>query len=503
MKILFFMSHGILARNFEWVLRELDSRGHRVHVALDVMSKTGISETNRVLEEVARECPRVTFGPAPPRKRAGIAVAGRGFRLALDYLRYLEPDYADAEKPRARLAARIPRALRIMGAPIVRSARGRAAARAILRLADEGVPVAAGLERFVREFEPDAILVTPLVDPGSPQTDYVRCAGQMGVPSVLAVHSWDNLTVKGGMYELPDLVAVWNDVQRSEAVRLHGVPEERVVVTGAVAYDHWFRWDAAHPRKEFCEAAGLDPARPFVLYLGSSRFIAPEESEFVREWNERIRTASPELADLQVLLRPHPLNPFVGAAPAGLVVATARDAEPFDRGSRASYFDAIHHAAAVVGILTSGMIEAAIVDRPVHTVLVDRYRDTQRETVHFRHLLPENGGMLIVGSSYREHAEQLLRSCSGESSARNGTFVASFIRPAGAASASSILADVVERLAAAPAARIERRLRPGATLLARAGWAVLRVFLVAHESKGKKNASSASESAREDALAAP
>ncbi|MGI8421917.1 MAG: hypothetical protein ACR2MU_06620 [Gaiellaceae bacterium] len=481
MNVLFFMSHGLLARNFEWLLRELTRRGHRVHVALDHMDKPGMANTNNVLEEIARECPGLSFGSAPTRGRATISFAGRAFRLVLDYLRYLEPGYADAEKPRARMTARIPRSLRLVSAPLLRSPRGRASIGGLLRLADEGVPVDGGLTRFVSAFAPDVILVTPLVDPGSPQTDYVRAARTLEIPSLLAVHSWDNLTLKGGIHEVPDVVAVWNDVQRQEAVRLHGIPSSRVVVTGAVAYDHWFDWEPASTRAEFCAAAGLDPERAFLLYLGSSRFIAPDESTFIREWNSRIRQDSPELADVQVVLRPHPLNPFVGETPEGLHIAAARDVEPYDADSRASYFDAIHHSAAVVGILTSGMIEAAIVDRPVHTLLVDRYRDTQRATAHFRHLLPENGGMIIVGGSYDEHADQLRRSLLGEAWGRNRPFVDSFVRASAAgASASSVLADAIEALPGMQAAVVARPAgrRAAAAVVARTAWALMRLVLL-------------------------
>jgi len=433
-----------------------------------------------VLEEISADHPEITFGLSPP--RAGtLSLAGRGFRLMLDFIRYLEPSYAGAAKPRARMTGRIPNPLRSALAPILRSPRGRAWTRAVLTLADEGVPVDSEVERFMRSFAPEAVVVTPLVDPGSPQTDYVRCAGKLGIPSVLAVHSWDNLTLKGGIHALPDRVAVWNHAQREEAVHLHGVPGDRVVITGAVAYDHWFDWRPSTSRPAFCGAVGLDPDRPFILYLGSSRFIAPDESDFFREWNQRIRKESPELANVQVLLRPHPLNPFSGPVPENVRLAPVSPAEPADPTSRAAYFDALHHSAAVMGVLTSGLIEAAIVDRPVHTLLVDRYRSVQDATVHFGYLLPENGGMLIVADDYLEHAGLLARSLQGDRSSRNRPFVDSFVRPPlPAVSASSVLADSIEELMGtktAVPARSPRR-RVVAVALAYSGASVLRVLLL-------------------------
>lgn len=484
------MSHGLIARNFEWVLCELEARGHRIHVALDHVDKPGLTGTTSVLERIARDRPGLTFGPAPPRDPSSISAAARGFRLVLDYVRYLDPGYADAEKPRARVSGAIPRTLRLLVARPLRSARGRAVIRALMKLADDGVPAGNEVKQFVRAFGPDAILVTPLVDAGSPQTDYVRCARELGVPSLLPVHSWDNLTLKGGIHEVPDVVAVWNDAQREEAVCLHGVVAARVIVTGAVAYDHWFDWKPSSSRAEFCESVGLDPKRPFLLYLGSSRFIASGESEFFREWNRRIRESSPELANVQVLARPHPLNPFAGKVPRGVRIATTRAMDPSDVASRSAYFDAIYHSAAVVGILTSGMVEAAIVDRPVHSVLVERYRDIQGTMAHFHHLLPENGGMLIVADGYEEHVDQLRRSLFGKPSALNRPFVASFVgRSDSSASASSRLADAVEGLAGTETT-IERSFarRASAAVVARVGWVLFRLFILVRGRDGVRRA---------------
>ena len=71
---------------------------------------------------------------------------------------------------------------------------------------------------------------------------------------MLGVGSWDHLTTKGLIHEVPDRVLVWNEAQKQEAIALHGVPAERVLVTGAQAYDHWFA-DAALARSRRRSAA--------------------------------------------------------------------------------------------------------------------------------------------------------------------------------------------------------------------------------------------------------
>ena len=157
---------------------------------------------------------------------------------------------------------------------------------------------------------------------------------------------------------------------------------ESVVVTGAPAYDHWFDWQPGLTREEFGAAAGLDPSRPIVLYAGSSEFIAPDEPAFVRRWVEAVRAQGGSLADAGLLVRPHPLAAFglpraPDRRPAGLGLAgvTGSSRSPARRGRTTSTRSTTRDA--VVGINTSAQIEAAIVGRPVYTILDDEFAETQ------------------------------------------------------------------------------------------------------------------------------
>jgi hypothetical protein len=108
----------------------------------------------------------------------------------------------------------------------------------------------------------------------------------------------------------------------------------------------------------------------------------------------------------------------------------------------------------VVGVNTSAMVEAAIIGRPVCSLLAPEFAGTQEGTIHFRHLLPENGGFLRIASTVEAHVEQLAECLRDPASTRAETsrFVASFIRPAGVERpATPLFADAVERLAAQPA----------------------------------------------------
>src|SRR5258705_323315 len=108
----------------------------------------------------------------------------------------------------------------------------------------------------------DLLLLTPLLYFGSQQVEYVRAARAQGIRTALGVGSWDHLTTKGLIHEAPRHVLVWNEAQRGEAHELHGIPPERVTVTGAQAYDHWFVQQPSLPRQAFCAKVGVPADRP-------------------------------------------------------------------------------------------------------------------------------------------------------------------------------------------------------------------------------------------------
>jgi hypothetical protein len=86
-------------------------------------------------------------------------------------------------------------------------------------------------------------------------------------------------------------------------------------------------------------------------------------------------------------------------------------------------------------------------------MLAPEFAGSQEGTIHFRHLLPENGGFLRLASTLEEHVAQLGACLRDPQAARAETarFVASFIRPHGVdRPATPIFVDRIERLAAAP-----------------------------------------------------
>jgi hypothetical protein len=458
-KVVFLMDSPEYLRFYDSAIEELAARGHEVAIAVNHQrAKKPVG-----IEGLRTYADRVTvLGVVPARLGLWSEVA-HIVRATMDFVRFLHPTFAAAPALRARIRRKVlPRAYHWLDAIPRLSAGAVRRVERTLAAAERAIPVHQPIVDFLRAQAPDVLLVSPLVAAASEQVDWIKAAGACGIRTAVCVASWDNLTNKGLLRVEPDRVLVWNEAQKREAEEYHYIPAEKIVVTGAQLFDKWFSKTVTRDRAAFCERVGLPGSSPFLLFTGSSSFISKSSAEvaFVRRWVQALRTsADPELRAINILVRPHPYNCHLWASDPvadlpGVGVFPRQGYSPIDPENRNDFFDSLHHCAAVVGINTSAMIEAAIVGRPVCSLLAEEFADAQEGTIHFRHLLPENGGFLRIASTLDEHVAQISGCLRNPEATREETerFVASFIRPHGAARpATPMFAEAIERLGDAPA----------------------------------------------------
>ena len=466
MKVVFSALHFASFRNFESVVHALAERGHQVHLMADESERFG---GQALVERLAAQYPNVTWGWTPsPAEELWFPFAQK-VRLALDYVRYLDPRYADAPKLRLRNIERAPRIVRWLTGGLGSVLVGHRRLARTLKWLERTMPRSEAIEQYLAAQRPDVVLLASLTFSRSLQIEQLKAAKVLGVPVAACIMSWDHLSSKTLLHIQPDLTIVWNDVQKQEAEDMHGLPGDRVVVTGAQCYDQWFERVPARTREEFCRDVGLDPGRPFVLYVCSAMSPVPDPVEpvFVKQWVEAMRAnANPRLRTAGVLVRPHPerVREWEGVSLDGFANLVVHGRTPIDSDAKADYFDSLYYCDAVVGLCTSAFLEAAIVGRPVLTLLLPAYRIHQDGMAHFRYLLNVGGGLLQTAPDLESHLTQLGEVVGGsrERDARNKRFVTAFVRPRGLdVPATPVFADAVERLAA------EGRHAPDAVLAAR------------------------------------
>jgi hypothetical protein len=458
LKILFSATHFGFLRNFQSTIRLLAERGHTLHVLAE---RRDAIDGQKMADILMRDHPSITFELLPSTRHRLWYSLATGIRAALDYWRYLDSRWHHSPKLRARAAEQAPPfAVAAARLPVLGTRAGLALLSRVFRVMERVMPPPDEVADVFRRINPDVLLVTPLLYFRSHQVDHVRCARQLGIKSVLGVGSWDHLTTKGLIHEVPDLVLVWNDAQKQEAIELHGIHADRVCVTGAQAYDHWFATQPTRDRSAFCTKVGLNSDRPFLLYLCSSPFIAPHEVGFVRRWMTAVRGSSdPLLRSAGILVRPHPQNAAqwetvdLTEAYSGVALWPRMGLNPIGGIARSDYFDSIYHSEGVVGVNTSAMIEAGIIGRPVYTVAEEEFAATQTGTLHFQHLKNVEGGLLHLASDLAEHISELERLLSDGRAERQKarSFVQAFVRPHGLdVAATPRVVDAIEGLIADP-----------------------------------------------------
>ncbi len=385
-------------------------------------------------------------------------------RRSIDYLRYLEPRYRDADRLRRRARRKAPKAMPQIGTRRDGLRRARASPRCARRSRRSSAACRRrrGRQAFLEEHRPGH---PPPRAPAPDRDDARRLPPRREAPRdpqrVFPVRGWDNLTNKGLLRDAPDAVLAWNDLQAKEAVELHRIPRGE--------HHAWSAPRSATPGSSASRAGaagGVLPGASACAPTGRScstsarRASSPRtRSEFVRDWIERLRARGEPFAEAGFLVRPHPLN-AAQWADADLGDPNAKvwprfGEAPHDEESRENYFDSIYHSDAVVGINTTAQIESAIVGRPVHTILAEEFRDTQQGTLHFHYLKADEFGLLHVARTSRSTPSSWPRRLRGRGRRRAERALPEAVRPAARARppARELIVDAIE------AARLLRRRR--------------------------------------------
>jgi hypothetical protein len=309
----------------------------------------------------------------------------------------------------------------------------------LLAALERTAPPSLQIVSALRRDKPDCVVASPTNLLADEEVEYIKAANALGIPSIVPVLSWDNLTTKGLIHVRPDFILAWHHGHAEEARAIHGIPADRIIVTGSPFFDKWF--DATRrlgSRTAACRRIGIDPSVPYLLYLGSSANIARDESWLVLAVVRALREAhDPQVRRLQVVFKPYPgssprnLRVLPRLDEAGILVRGREHGRPNTTEGVGQLRDMLHHAAAVIGINTTGMIDAILCDRPCLALAVKRYRSTQTDTMHFRRM--QESKALWTTRSVRGAVQAVSRILGGDdpTAAARRRFVATYARPRG------------------------------------------------------------------------
>lgn len=449
MKILYVLRSTAHFSYHESIVRALCNNGHSLHLLFDQGWSNNAKPLDSVLQRLGRNH-RLSAGWAIRRsdRWRGPLFAIREISSYTSYLSRTDQSAYYTERWRGYLPNSLRGATRL---PLVRWTLTQPFIQKRLRAFESFAPPDAAIVQLLKESRPDVVIASPINMRFSEEVEYIKAAQALSIPTVVPVLSWDNLTTKGLIHVAPDLTLVWNHQQWLEATQIHHLPPEKVAICGSPFFDKWLTAERLGlPRETFCRRAGLDSNRPFVLYLGSSANIARDETWLIKELSSCLRQHSNvDLRATTILVRPHPANAriYEPMIDENVRVWPREGALPDSDESLQDFYNSLHHSTATVGINTTGMVDAVIVDKPCLTLMADHYRATQAQATHFQYLLQAD--VLEISSSPEACVDQIaaiLRGADRKREARR-RFIHDFARPHGVdMPAGDVAAKMIELL---------------------------------------------------------
>ncbi len=121
---------------------------------------------------------------------------------------------------------------------------------------------------YFEKYQPSLVFSTDITDrsTGESDIDLIREARRRGIPVVGMVRSWDNLTSRGIIRQIPDKILLHNEILKNECVKYHGITPEKIIVTGIPHYDNYLKVKKLS-REEFYLPLGLNPAKKTVFFV--------------------------------------------------------------------------------------------------------------------------------------------------------------------------------------------------------------------------------------------
>ena len=224
LRVVFLLRSLGYVRLFDPVIRGLLERGHRVHLLHEREKYT--EQELGWLRELEQQ-PGFSWSLTDALYHDRWAGLANVLRRTTDYVHFRGPAFAGASPlvTRAEGRAHLP-AQRLMRSRFMRIEAVRRTFWLLLDALERSLPSNRDLEAELRELAPDVLVLVPHLMPGGRHSEYVKAARATGIPTCMCIASWDNLSSKQQLRDVPDRVVVWNRFQRDEAVRLHGMPDE-------------------------------------------------------------------------------------------------------------------------------------------------------------------------------------------------------------------------------------------------------------------------------------
>ena len=158
----------------------------------------------------------------------------------------------------------------------------------------------ADIKQILLSQDPDLVMiVSGFSDAFSLET--LAVCKRLKLKSFLFMANWDNVASKGVLPHLPDVMCVWGEQTKEQAVKIHGMCEGRVFVLGSPQFEV-YREQKSKLGAQSEQSLTPDKHQPKILFLGTARYR--DEVKILKRLDQKIETG--ELKKSLIIYRPHP-----------------------------------------------------------------------------------------------------------------------------------------------------------------------------------------------------
>lgn len=235
------------------------------------------------------------------------------------------------------------------------------------------------------------VLFTPDIQ-GKIDTALLKSAKRFRVKTVAMTKGWDTLCQRL-IRALPDTLIVQSETVKQDAIQYQNIPGSRVMVAGFPQFDFYHKKEWFMGREEYCQRFGLDPARA-ILFFGSSGAWTSHDSLTMHTIYQLMRENAFS-KPCSLILRPHFSNvthkpyrdftnlPNVYVDDTYTLCNFIDNWNPSDEDNK-MLVNTLRHADIVITYLSTLVLEAAIVDKPIINLGFGGQFDTEGRDVTWR-----------------------------------------------------------------------------------------------------------------------
>ncbi|PIR69934.1 MAG: hypothetical protein COU47_00685 [Candidatus Niyogibacteria bacterium CG10_big_fil_rev_8_21_14_0_10_46_36] len=269
--------------------------------------------------------------------------------------------------------------------------------------------------QYFDRYSPQLIVTAHLF--GEIETSMLREAKKRGVRSIGIVNSWDKLTGRAIMRLLPDILLVFNEIQKKEALRHADIDEKNIIVVGALPFDY-YAYGTPSTRAEFTKRLGVEPDKKILVYAPLGRSNSASDWDILDLLQSCMRDG--KIKHSAVVLVRYPPNDFIDENEAKKRPSIIFDV-PGVRFTKKRGFgldwdmtqddlqhllDTVAHADVFVSYGSTLILDAAMLDKPIININFEMRKNiplSQRptsfyETEHYQKAL-RTGGIRMVSTA--------------------------------------------------------------------------------------------------------